>query len=134
MGQAGKGLKIKLTPQQDELTKLAEKAGHGGGDFWMLYNFADSFYNGSPLYWNIYTACDVTLTGIMAVKSEYAGGIPVDIPDFRNKEIREHYRNDHFAQQHFDPRKIFPNDQNVKETGRFSLIMNDLVHPWETNE
>ena len=133
LGQAGKGLKIKLTPQQDELTKLAEKAGHGGGDFWMLYNFADSFYNGSPLYWNIYTACDVTLTGIMAVKSEYAGGIPVDIPDFRNKEIREHYRNDHFAQQHFDPRKIFPNDQNVKETGRFSLIMNDLAHPWETN-
>ena len=133
LGQAGKGLKVKLTPQQDELTKLAQKAGHGGGDFWMLYNFADTFYNGTPLYWDIYHACDVTLTGIMAVKSEYAGGVPVDIPDFRNKEIREHYRNDHFAQQHFDPRKIFPNDQNVKETGRFSLIMNDLVHPWETN-
>ncbi len=133
LGQAGQGLKIKLTPQQNELSGLAEKAGHGGGDFWMLYHFADTFYNGTPLYWDIYTACDVTLTGIMAVKSEYADGLPMEVPDFRKKEIRDKYRNDHFAQQHLDPRKIFPENQDVKETGRFSLIMNDLAHPWETN-
>lgn len=134
LGQAGKGLKIKLTPQQDDhLAKLASKAAHNGGDFWMLYHFAETFYNGTSLYWNIYNACDVTLTGIMAVKSEYAGGIPMEVPDFRKKEIRDQYRADHFSQQHFDPCKIFPDDQNVKDTGKFSLIMNDLAHPWEVN-
>ena len=133
LGQAGTGLKVDLTPPEDELTALASRAGHNGGDFWMLYNFAAAFYNDAPLYWDIYTACDVTLTGIMAVKSEYAGGVPVDIPDFRNKEIREQYRNDHFAQDHLDPRKIFPEDQDEKKTRNFSLIMNDLDRPWENN-
>lgn len=133
VGQAGNGLQIKLTPPEDELTQLAKKAGHGGGDFWLLYNFANAYYNDVPFYWDIYHACDVTLTGIMAVKSEYAGGMPVDVPDFRSKEIREQYRNDHFAQEHLDPKKIFPDDQDVKETGKFSLIMNDLNRAWSLN-
>ncbi|MBR2373345.1 MAG: GNAT family N-acetyltransferase [Lentisphaeria bacterium] len=133
LGQSGSGLKIKLTPEHNELTKLAEKAGHGGGDFWILYNFANAFYNGTPIYWDIYTACDVTLTGIMAVKSEYSGGIPVDIPDFRDKNIREKYRYDNFSQQHIDPHKIFPEQQNEKETRKFSLIMNDLDRAWSNN-
>ena len=133
LGQSGSGLKVKLTPAEDKLTRMAAKAGHNGGDFWMLYYFADTFYNNAPLFWNIYTACDVTLTGIMAVKSEYAGGVPVDIPDFRDKAVREKFRHDNFAQQHPDPRKIFPEDQDEKKTRRFSLIMNDLDRPWENN-
>ena len=134
LGQAGNcGLKVKLTPEEDKLTRLAAKAGHGGGDFWILYYFAEAFYNNTPPYWNVYTACDVTLTGIMAVKSEYAGGIPVEVPDFRKKEVRDKYRNDDFAQKHLDPKKIFPDDQDERETRKFTLIMNDLDRPSNTN-
>ena len=133
LGQAGSGLKVKLTPPETGLTRLAEKAGHNGGDFWMLYHFADTFYNGAPLFWNIYAACDVTLAGIMAVKSEKSGGVPVEVPDFRKKEVRDRYRADDFAQEHFDPRKIFPDTQNTAETEKFSLIMNDLDRAWCSN-
>ncbi len=133
LGQSGSGLKVKLTPPETELTRLAEKAGHNGGDFWMLYHFADTFYNNAPLFWDIYAACDVTLTGIMAVKSEKAGGVPVEVPDFRKKEVRDRYRDDNFAQEHFDPRKIFPDTQNTAETEKFSLIMNDLDRAWCNN-
>ena len=133
LGQAGSGLKVELTPPETELTRLAEKAGHNGGDFWMLYHFADTFYNNVPLFWNIYAACDVTLTGIMAVKSEKAEGVPVDVPDFRKKEVRDRYRDDDFAQEHFDPRRIFPDTQNAAETEKFSLIMNDLDRAWCSN-
>ncbi len=133
LGQAGDGIKVKLNRSEDELTRLAQKAGHGGGDFWMLYYFANAFFNGTPLYWDIYAACDVTLTGIMAVKSQYANGTPMEVPDFRDRSVREKYRSDNFAQTHFDPRKIFPDNQNVKETSKFSLIMNDLHRAWSSN-
>jgi len=130
LGQTGKPVRIKLTPPAHELDALAAKAGHHGGDFWVLYNFADAFFNGTPLYWNIYAACDVTLAGIMAVKSEAAHGMPVDIPDFRDKAVREQYRHDYFAQEHFDPAKIFPDDQNLAETKNFTQIMSALDQAW----
>jgi hypothetical protein len=130
LGQTGKPMRIKLTPPKHELGDLAAKAGHSGGDFWVLYNFAEAFFNNAPLYWNIYNDCDVTLAGIMAVKSEAAHGMPVDIPDFRDKAVREQYRNDHFAQEHFDPARIFPDDQNLAETKNFTLIMSELDQAW----
>lgn len=133
LGQAGKGLNVKLQREDTELNRLASKTGHAGGDFWMMYYFADAFFNGNAHYWDVYAACDVTLTGIMAVKSQYSGGIPVEVPDFRDKSVREKYRNDNFAQQHLDPKKIFPENQNIAETRRFSLIMNDLDRAWSNN-
>jgi len=130
LGQKGRGPRIKLTPPKDKLTLLAQNAGHSGGDFWVLYHFANAILNAVPLYWDIYAACDVTLAGIMAVKSQHSGGIPVDVPDFRKKEVREQYRNDHFAQKHFDPRKIFPDDQDLNETKYFSNLIYDLDNAW----
>lgn len=130
LGQCGRSPAMTLSQPRDEITELASKAGHGGGDFYVLYNFANSLLHGTPGPWDIYRACDVTLTGIMAVKSEYNGGIPVDVPDFRDKAVREAFRNDHFRQMPFDPEKIFPDNQNTKETCHFANIMNDLDRAW----
>jgi hypothetical protein len=82
---------------------------------------------GEPGPWGIYAACDVTLAGIMAVRSSQNGGEPVEIPDFRNKEIREKYRNDNFAQEHFDPAAIFPADCDKELAGRFNSVMLKLI-------
>ena len=130
LGQCGRGPKIKLANKKTKFAELEAKAGHGGGDFWVLYNFANAILNGVKPYWDVYAACDVTLTGIMAVKSQYNGGIPVEVPDFRKKEVRDQYRNDHFAQEKIDPAKIFPEDQDLALTSHFSSIMNDLDRAW----
>ena len=71
----------------------------------------------------MYSACDVTITGIMAVKSQLEGGKPIAVPDFRDKAIRELYRNDNFAQQHFDTNAIFPENQDRKLTENFNSLM-----------
>jgi hypothetical protein len=34
------------------------------------------------------------LPGVFAYRSILAGGIPMDLPDLRNPEVREQYRND----------------------------------------
>lgn len=131
LGQCGKGPKIKLTIDNDELLTLASKYGHNGGDFWVIYDFASALLFGTKPAWDIYAACDVTLAGIMAVKSQYAGGVPVEIPDFRDKAVREQYRNDNFAQEHLDPAKIFPEDQDINETKNFSATIIKLNHATE---
>jgi hypothetical protein len=51
----------------------------------------------------------------------------VEIPDFRNKEVREKYRNDDFAQEHFDPAAIFPQDCDKAQAGRFNSLMLKLI-------
>lgn len=123
IGQCGHGPKLQLSPKKDELFKLSSSSGHNGGDFWVIYDFASALLFGTKPAWDIYAACDATLTGIMAVKSQYSGGIPIEIPDFRDKAVREKYRNDNFAQEHLDPSKIFPENQDTSETNKFSQLI-----------
>jgi hypothetical protein len=73
--------------------------------------------------WDVYSACDVTMTGIMAVKSQLEGGKPIVVPDFRDKTTRDLYRNDNFMQQHFDTNAIFPENQDRKLTEQFNSLM-----------
>lgn len=50
---------------------------------------------------NVYKALDMSLPGLLAYRSILQGGIPVAIPDFRDKQVREQFRNDHVCT---DPR------------------------------
>lgn len=131
VGATGYGPKLAVEPVWPELGELADLTGHGGGDFWELYYFAREVLMGIPAPWDIYSACDVTLAGLMAVKSRDAGGIPQDIPDFRKPSIREKYRNDNRSMQHFDPERIFPEGHDPKITMRFSGLMVDLCYDVE---
>lgn len=128
----GKGYKIKT--EWPELGELADTMGHGGGDFWELYYFAREILTGEKAPWNIYAACDVTLAGIMSVRSQMLGGIPVEVPDFRDPAVREKYRNDDFIQEHFDPETyLFPEGHDKSITGKFSKTMADLSNAWCRN-
>jgi len=80
-----------------ELNDVAEKAGHGGGDFWVMYNFMKYLRYDEKPYFDVYNSVMLSSTAIMAYRSALAEGMPFDIPDFRNKEIRDQYRNDTFV-------------------------------------
>ena len=128
IGAAGGGLIARIEPEWPELGEVAETAGHGGGDFWELYYFARQILTGEPAPWTIYDACDVTLAGIMAVRSHEAGGKPMPIPDFRDPKVREQYRNDEGAMKRpFDPARIFPDGHDPAKTGVFNSLMLQLI-------
>ena len=127
VGAYGSGTKIAVNPEWEFLGREADENGHGGGDFWELYYFAREILYGTPAPWDIYSACDVTLAGIMAVKSHYSNGEVIEIPDFRNKETREKYRNDHFRMTcATDPHKIFPENHNPNISSKYNTVMQNL--------
>lgn len=69
--------------------------GHGGSDFYSMYNFAEKIL-GNPAAdtIDVYEALDMFLPGMFAYRSVLAGGIPMDIPNLRDKAQRDKWRND----------------------------------------
>lgn len=125
VGATGEAYNIDVEPQWEGLGELAEKAGHGGGDFWELYYFARQILTGEKAPWDIYSACDVTLAGIQAMRSASMGGAVLEIPNLRLKDVRDRYRNDDWLQPHIDPKGIFPPDQDISITTDFAPAMLD---------
>ena len=123
VGQSGHGRKLQLKAEWPMFGDLADSTGHDGGDFWELYYFARQILTGEKAPWDIYRACDVTLPGIMAVKSQLSDGAMIEVPDFRNKTVRDTFREDHFMQYHLDPAKLFPENQNCAVTMNFTSCM-----------
>ncbi len=69
--------------------------GHGGSDFYSLYFFFEKVLgdrNADTI--DVYEALDMFLPGMFAYRSILAGGIPMEIPNLRNKAEREKWRND----------------------------------------
>ena len=82
----------KPTLSHAEISKIF---GHGGGDFYSMYYFVEKILgdkNADTI--DVYEALDMALPGMFAYRSILAGGMPMDIPDLRNKEEREKWRND----------------------------------------
>lgn len=76
--------------------KEAVAAGHGGSDYYTLHSFIDKILErpfGKHAI-DVYTAVDMTITGILAYRSVCSANIPVTVPDLRNKKIRDQYRGD----------------------------------------
>ena len=73
----------------------AEKFGHGGSDFWSMYYFIEKINgNKDADTIDVYEAVDMALVGHFAYRSILAGGVPVDIPDLKDKAERDKWRND----------------------------------------
>ena len=127
IGADGSGLKTWIDPEWPEIGRLAERAGHGGGDFWELYYFAREILTGEKGPWDIYAASDVTLAGILAARSARQGGAPQPIPDFRDRAQRNAYRNDHDeGAGHFDPAAVFPANADKALVKDFNAVMTEL--------
>ena len=86
---------IKAYKPQDELSEAASIYGHGGSDYYSMWNFVEKI-KGNPDadIIDVYEALDMGFTGLFGYESVMKGGVPVEIPDFRKPENREKYRND----------------------------------------
>lgn len=80
------------TTGQEEAAKIF---GHGGSDYYSMYNFAEKIRgNKEADTIDVYEAMDMFLPGLFAYRSILAGGVPMDIPNLRNREERDAWRND----------------------------------------
>jgi len=81
-------------------TELSRRiGGHGGSDFYTMHYFLQKIL-GRPEgkhAIDVYQGLDMTLPGLLGYRSIVNGNIPLDIPDFRNKQIRGKYRNDRWC-------------------------------------
>ena len=80
------------TREQDE---QAKSFGHGTSDFYTMYNFVRKI-QGDPDadIIDVYEALDMFLPGLFAYRSVLNGGIPMEIPNLRDKSVRDLYRYD----------------------------------------
>lgn len=89
---------------------------HGGADFYATYFFIEKILGNPDGKWSIdvYQAIDIGICGILAWRSATNGNIPVKVPNLRNPEERDAYRNDHacatpeVAGDQLVPSTIFP--------------------------
>jgi hypothetical protein len=69
-----------LPAHMRELLASAQKAGHGGGDFWVLHEFFGAIRDGRPPAVGIHEAMDMTLPGLVSQQAVKTGAW-LDVPD-----------------------------------------------------
>lgn len=98
----GKGEWERYDPVNEVARDLALKATnmkvHGGADFYAPYFFIQKILgkpDGEKWAIDVYQALDMSIPGILAWRSALNGNVPVKVPNLRNPEERDAYRNDH---------------------------------------
>ncbi len=84
-------------PDWPEHADLARRAGHGGGDFWTNFEFANAIRSGRQPFLDVYRGVAMSSVGILAWKSALADGTPIDVPDFRSEKSRAAFADDHWS-------------------------------------
>lgn len=84
----GQPLERSYLPEWPEHAELAERAGHGGGDFWTNFHFARAIRSGEAPFLDVYRAVAMSSVGILAWRSALQEGQPVQVPDFRDEAQR----------------------------------------------
>ena len=87
-----------IVPEKFVSPELAKSfSGHGGSDFYATHFFIQKILGrdeGIKYSIDVYRAVDMGICGILAYRSILGGNIPVKVPNLRNKEERDAYRND----------------------------------------
>lgn len=84
-------------PDWPEHGELARQAGHGGGDFWTNFHFANAIRAGGQPFLDVYRGVAMSSVGILAWKSALEDGGPIDVPDFSDESSRKQYEDDHWS-------------------------------------
>ncbi|MDP8218686.1 MAG: Gfo/Idh/MocA family oxidoreductase [Candidatus Theseobacter exili] len=82
------------TPNFPVFEEIAKKAGHGGGDFFTTYSFAEAIRTGKQPFLNVYRGVAMSIVGILAYRSALNDSNTIEIPDFRKPDVRAKYAND----------------------------------------
>ncbi|NLE44980.1 MAG: Gfo/Idh/MocA family oxidoreductase [Chloroflexi bacterium] len=80
----------------------AMKAGHGGGDFFMNYHFAEAIRRNEQPFLDVYRGVAMSIIGVLAYRSALDDSAPVVVPDFRDIEVRRQYADDHWSPAPWD--------------------------------
>ena len=79
------------------MRRLAHAAGHGGGDFFTNYHFAEAIRSGRQPWLNVHRGIDMSIVGILAWRSALENGAPVAVPDFRKESVCKQFEDDHWS-------------------------------------
>jgi len=93
----GTVLERTYVPDWPEHADLARRAGHGGGDFWTNFEFANAIRSGRPPFLDVYRGVAMSSVGILAWKSAFQDGRPFEMPDFSRESQRKRFENDHWS-------------------------------------
>jgi predicted dehydrogenase len=66
----------------------ARRAGHGGGDYWIIRDWVSAIESGAPPPIDIYTGLEWTAAGLCSQLSITNNGVPIGVPDFRDASQR----------------------------------------------
>lgn len=81
-------------PKNDVVADV-EGFGHGGSDFYSMYHFVEKINgNKDADTIDVYEALDMFLPGMFAYRSILKGGIPMEIPNLRDKSVRKQWSDD----------------------------------------
>lgn len=97
--------------------------GHGGGDFFTNYYFAEAIKGNCKPDIDVYQAIDMTAIGILGYKSALENGTPQEIVDFRDKAARERFRGDNWNP---DPAVPCENKPYPSVLGKIKVSRKDL--------
>jgi predicted dehydrogenase len=78
-------------------------------DFFTIHYFMKALRGQGKVPMDVYASCDMTLPGILAYRSAVSDNKKLEVPDFRDKAVRDRYRSDHFAP---------PREEVVRKGGR----------------
>lgn len=84
-------------PEFPEYAAEAVRAGHGGGDFFTTYHFARAIRGEAAPFWDVYRGVAASSVGILAYRSALSGSKSVEVPDLRQKGMRDRYRDDDWS-------------------------------------
>jgi len=84
-----------LPAERDDPEDVSKGFGHGGSDYFSMYNCIEKLRgNNSADIIDVYEALSMSLCGMFAYRSVLNGGVPTEIPNLRNAEERDKWRND----------------------------------------
>ncbi len=95
--QSGQPAERVYVPDWPTHARQANRAGHGGGDFWTCFEFAKAIRSGQPPYLDVYRGVAMSSVGILAWKSALEDGAPYGMPDFRREASRKKWADDHWS-------------------------------------
>jgi predicted dehydrogenase len=72
-----------LPERYKNVSEEQKKAGHWGGDYFIVQDFVDAIEKGAKPAIDVYDACEWTAVGLLSELSVMNGGRPVEMPDFR---------------------------------------------------
>jgi predicted dehydrogenase len=97
MRKAGEKLENTYLPDWPGNAEQADRAGHGGGDYWTCHYFADAIRTGRTPYLDVYRATAMAAVSILGWRSCLDDGAPFAIPDFRKKAARKPFIKDQWS-------------------------------------